>query len=433
VKILVTGGSGVIGAGVIPELLARGHDVRLHDLDGCDAVLHIGGVNHEELLAAAHHANVKRFVYVTSPGDDAGIAVVRQSQPPWTIVRPTTVYGPHDRTLSLLLEMMRALPAVPMPGGGAQELRPIWYEDLGRILATTFERGDAAGQVLDAIGPEIITIAELLRRFAEITERSPLRVPVPMTVAEHTTRLAALAVELSLPQPQDVVNAAAFLGVSMTPLDHGLRLLADALPEVTPDEGFGGLEHKRFHAEVRGSRHTAATLMALFRDRVNDFMPVEFAAEPDVPERVEEGLTLTGALPLRGNFQVRVELAEPSHVIFATIEGHPLAGIVEFTSRDLSDAGGGAIEFAIDVFARASNPVDWIAIRTVGALAQSANWRVVVQRMIDASGGTSDGVRQEKEMLRGDAAAAVERRVRALIAARKREEPRDSAASERVP
>ena len=429
-KIFITGGSGVIGAGAIPELLARGHEVRVHDLGDCDGVLHIGGVDHDALLAAAQRARVKRFVYVTSPGDDAGIALVRHSQLPWTIVRPTTVYGPHDGTLSLLLEMMRALPAVPMPGGGAQELRPIWYEDLGRILATAFERGDAAGQVLDAIGPEITTVAELLRRFAEITQRSPLRVPVPLALAEQTNRLASLAVELALPQPPvNSVNAAAFLGVAMTPLEHGLRLLADALPEVTPADGFGALEHKRFHAEIRGSRHTAATLMALFRDRVNDFMPIEFAAEPDVPERVEQGLTLTGALPLRGNFQVRVELAEPTHVVFATLEGHPLAGIVEFTSRDLD----GASEFAVDVFARASNPVDWIAIRTVGALAQSANWRAVVQRMIDASGGTSDGVHQEKELLRGDAAAAVERRVQRLIAARKREQPRDSAASERVP
>ena len=76
-KILVTGGTGVIGEGVIPELLQRGHSVRLlsrHAEDdarqwrgvepfpgnvtepsslsgaanGCDAVVHIAGIAVED-------------------------------------------------------------------------------------------------------------------------------------------------------------------------------------------------------------------------------------------------------------------------------------------------------------------------------------------------------------------------------------------------
>ena len=72
-KILVTGGTGVIGAGVVPELLTRGHAVRLlsrharqdaqqwegvepfngnvadaasltGSANGCDAVVHIAGI-----------------------------------------------------------------------------------------------------------------------------------------------------------------------------------------------------------------------------------------------------------------------------------------------------------------------------------------------------------------------------------------------------
>ncbi|MBV8516241.1 MAG: NAD(P)H-binding protein [Acidobacteria bacterium] len=494
-KILVTGGTGVIGASAITELLARGHSVRLlsrHADDdarqwegvepfpgdvsdaaslegaanGCNAVLHIAGIVDEDppertfekvnvggtrnMLDAAQRAGARRFVHVSSLGADFGTSdyhkskhaaegLVERSELRWTIVRPGNVYGPGDEVISLLLKMVRALPAVPIIDDGEQEFQPIWHQDLAKILATILEHDDLAGQILDATGPEITTMNDLLRRFGAITDRKPLRIPVPMALAQLTTRFASMAVdlpvnesELKMLEEKNVSrgrNAVALLELDTTPLDHGLRLLADSLPEVTPDEGFGALEHKRFHAEIRNSRHTAATLMTLFRDRVNDFMPVEFAAEPDVPERVEHGQTLTGALPLRGNFQVRVEVAEPTHVVFATIEGHPLAGIVEFTSRDHA----GAIEFSIDVWARASNVVDWIAIRTIGAAAQSANWRAVVQRVIDASGGTSSGVQQEKEMLRGEDAENVERRVRALIDARKRKDAHESVASERVP
>jgi hypothetical protein len=172
---------------------------------------------------------------------------------------------------------------------------------------------------------------------------------------------------------------------------------------------------------MRGSRDTAASLMTMFRDKVNEFMPIEFVAEPGAPDRIDKGATLTGSLPLRGNFQVRVEVAEPTHVVFATIEGHPLAGIVEFTTSEEN----GVLRFAIDTWTRASNMFDWLAVRTVGAPAQDANWRAVVQRIIDASGGTSDGVQQQKETLNEAEAARVEQRIKSMVQERQREETRE--------
>jgi hypothetical protein len=66
-----------------------------------------------------------------------------------------------------------------------------------------------------------------------------------------------------------------------------------------------------------------------------------------------------------------------------------------------------------------------VAVRTVGAPAQDANWRGVVQRVIDASGGTSEGVQQEKEKLSDEDAANVEKRIKTLVQDRKREETGD--------
>ncbi|HEX8170535.1 MAG TPA: NAD(P)H-binding protein [Thermoanaerobaculia bacterium] len=483
-KILVTGGTGVIGEGAIPELLARGHQVRLlsrhADEDakqwpgvepfrgnvadaaslngaasGCDAVLHIAGIVNEDppkltfqsvnvdgtqhMIDAARRAGVQRFVFVSSLGADVGASDYHQSKVAaerlvegsglrWTIIRPGNVYGPGDEVISLILKMVRALPAVPVIDDGAQEFQPIWHEDLAKILAAAVERNDINAQILEAAGPEITTMNDLLKRFGTITDRSPLRVPVPMALAQLTTKLGSMAVDLPLDeqkltmlQETNVIrgkNAAEILGVQTTPLDHALRLLADALKEVTPDEGVGSLEHKKFYADVRGSKLSPAALMKEFRERVNDFMPLEFVAEPGAATRIERGATLTGSLPLRGNFQVRVEVAEPTHVVLATIEGHPLAGIVEFTTSSEGDA----LRFSIDIFARASNVIDWLAVRTIGAPAQNANWRAVVQRVIDFTGGTSDGVHEEKEKLEGADAERVEQRVRELVQERTRDE-----------
>jgi uncharacterized protein YbjT (DUF2867 family) len=479
-KILVTGGTGVIGEGVIPELLTRGHSVRLLSrhaqddakqwpdvepfegnvadasslagaADGCDVVVHIAGIVSEDppkltfeavnvegtrnIVNEAKRAGVQRFVFVSSLGADVGESayhkskkaaeeIVAQSGLQWTIVRPGNVYGPGDEVMSLILKMVRTLPAVPVIDSGDQEFQPIWHEDLAKMLAAVVERNDLARQTLEAAGPEITTMNDVVEHFREITGRSPLKVPVPSALAQFGVDEN----KLQMLKEENVVrgrSAAEVLGVNTTPLDQGLRLLADALKETLPEEGFGSFEHKTFYADIRGARHSAPSLMALFRDRVNEFMPIEFVAEPGAPDRIEKGATLTGSLPLRGNFQVRVEVAEPAHVVFATLEGHPLAGIVEFTSTET----GGALRFAIDTWTRASNVFDWLAVRTIGAPAQDANWRAVVQRIIDASGGTSEGVQQEKETLSDEEAARAEERIKALVQARKREEVRDGASA----
>ncbi|HET7434064.1 MAG TPA: NAD(P)H-binding protein [Thermoanaerobaculia bacterium] len=483
-KILVTGGTGVIGEGVMRQLLARGHNVRLLSrhaeedakqwegveairgnvadasslngtASGCDAILHIAGIARENppdvtfeavnvggtrnILAEAERAQVKRFVFVSSLGADRGSSeyhkskfeaehLVERSSLNWTTVRPGNVYGPGDEVISTILKMLRALPAVPVIDSGDQEFQPIWHEDLGKALVTIIEREDLDHAVLEAAGPDITSMNDLLERLGKLTDRSPLRVPVPSPLAAIASRVAGVAVELPVDEVKLAMlrernvlggaNALDLLEIRATPLDDGLRMLVDSLPEVLPEDGFGALEHKTFRAEIRGTRYNAASLMSLFRERVNDVMPIEFAAEPGAPTRIEQGLTMTGNIPGRGNFQVRVEVAEPTRVVLATIEGHPLAGTVEFTTSDVA----GAVSFAIDVFARASNFFDWVGIRTVGAPAQNANWRTVVQRMIDLSGGTSDGVHEEKQKLSEEEAESVERRVKAMVQERKREE-----------
>lgn len=490
-KILVTGGTGVIGIGAIPHLLHQGHTVRLlsrhaaedanqwegvepfegnvADLsslegvaEGCDAVLHIAGVVAEQppditfqkvnvggtanILAEAKKRGVSRFVFVSSLGADRGVSdyhqskraaenLIRASDRNWTIVRPGNVYGPGDEVISTILKMVRTLPAVPVIDSGDQPFQPIWHEDLAQILAAVVSRDDLAGRTLEAAGKDVTNVNDLLRQFSEITDRKPIRLPLRSAVVQLTASVASTFVELpvddnklAMLKEENVVrgeNAVEVLEISPTPLEEGLKRLADALPETDPSEGVGSLEHKTFAARIRGSRHSASSLMQLFRDRVSELMPIEFEAEPNVPRRVEKGVTLTGALPLRGNFQVRVEVAEPTHVVFATVEGHPLAGTVEFTTRD----DGGALLFQIDTFTRASNFIDWLAMKTVGAPAQNANWRTVVTNVVEASGGTSDGVEEEHERLADEAAEAVERRILGLIQKRKREASKDGSAS----
>ena len=124
---------------------------------------------------------------------------------------------------------------------------------------------------------------------------------------------------------------------------------------------------------------------------------------------------------MRGNVQVRVERAEANDVVLATLEGHPIAGVVEFKTADLP---GGDVRFSIDVFSRSANMLDLIALRLLGDRFQSANWRTVVERMIEASGGKSDGVKHSARTLDEDDASIIEQNIHKIVEKRQRAEVR---------
>lgn len=472
-KILVTGGTGVIGAGAIPALLAAGHDVRLlsrhaeHDVKnfpegveafevdianragladavkGCDGVLHIAGIVEEDpprvtfqtvnvegtrhMLEAARIAGSPLFVYVSSLGVDRGESdyhrskrdaeqLVRDYKGSWAILRPGAVYGPGDETVSMLLRMVRTLPAVPIVNDGGQPFQPLWFEDFGRAIAQMFARPELAGKTLELAGMDVTTTADVLDRLARITARNPPRLAVPAWLAQvgaqaleafgatgkkilesagldepiGSAKLSMLMEGnvISEGQPNALTNE---FDVRPTPLDEGLERLADLLPEQLPGEGVGAVNYTTYEAEITGTRYSATALLDQVCERITDVMPIEFAAEPGAPTGAKEGETLTAEIKGRGKVQVRLDERTPNRATFVTVTGHPLAGAMQLHAEDVP----GGVWFAVHTAAQPANVFDWFALRTVGERMQAANWRNVVQRVVELSGGAApDGVRR---------------------------------------
>jgi NADH dehydrogenase len=207
--------------------------------------------------------------------------------------------------------------------------------------------------------------------------------------------------------------------IEPTPLQSGLEMLADLLPEQTPGEGVGAIHRSRYWADIQGSPYSAKELLDRACEKINDVMPIEFAAEPGVPECAEEGGTLTGAIPGRGHIQVRVEERTPTSVTLATIAGHPLAGIVRFETEDLPDG----VNFSINIAAQPANVMDWIAMNTVGSSMQSANWRAVVERVVELAEGTAPaGVQSESGKLNDEEAGELHSWARQLVQRQQRKQ-----------
>jgi NADH dehydrogenase len=211
------------------------------------------------------------------------------------------------------------------------------------------------------------------------------------------------------------------LNVAPTPLEDGLRRLADAQPEQLPSEGVGTLERKRFWADIAACPHGPADLFALFRTHFNDITPVfvEAAPEPGTTDLIDEGETITLALPMRGHVQVRVAQLDETQATLLTLEGHPLAGAVRFCCS----RADGMVRFQVEVYDRPATMLDLIAMRTLGDRLQSQTWEQVVRGMIERSGGTAPaGVQQSGESLDEAGAAVIERWLADLTVRRKREE-----------
>jgi len=485
-RVLVSGGTGVVGTGTVDALLARGHVVRLlsrhasRDVrrwpagvearvgdvssaesiagaaEGCDVVVHLAGIVRESppditfarvnvegtrhLLAEAERAGVLRFVHVSSLGAERGEseyhrskraaeALVRQFPREWIVVRPGNVYGPGDDQISLLLRMVRTLPAVPVLGDGRQPIQPIWHEDLAAALAEAAGRDDLAGRTLDVAGGDVTSQRDLLDRLERITALEPLRVPLPdvaVTVGIRAMELVGVSVPFTDDQmtmlregsalPDPAQNAlTSVLGVTPTPLDRGLELLADAQAEQTPRAGVGALTRKRYWVDVAGSRMTPDDVVAHLRTHFDQLTPgyVGVAVEPGTPTVLDLGETITLSLPMRGHIQVRVAELEARRITLVTLAGHPLAATLRFSSA----YEGELLRFEISIYQRASNVVDLVLMRAIGDLLQGQTWESMALNVARATGGElRGGVRHESQTLHGDEAKSVEEWAEALVA-----------------
>ena len=158
--------------------------------------------NTRALIAAAKDAGIRRIVHVSianaslqSPlGYYRGKAqleqAVMESGLSYAIVRPTVIFGLEDILINNIAWFVRHFPVFAVPGDGRYGVRPIYVEDMARLMV------EAAGQeesaVFDAVGPETFTFEELVRLIAAEVSRPVRIVRVPALVAYLCTRLTGL-------------------------------------------------------------------------------------------------------------------------------------------------------------------------------------------------------------------------------------------------
>jgi len=161
--------------------------------------------NTRTLINAAKEAGVKRIVHVSiaNPSPQSPLAYYRgkaqleqtvvASGLSYAILRPTVIFGAEDILINNIAWFVRRLPLFGIPGDGCYGVRPIYVEDMARLIADASARQD--NSVLNAVGPESFTFEELVRTIATQVG-SPVRlVHLPMPLAYVSTALVGWFVQ----------------------------------------------------------------------------------------------------------------------------------------------------------------------------------------------------------------------------------------------
>lgn len=114
---------------------------------------------------------------------------------PWTILRPSVVFGPDDRLLNLFATLQRRLPLIAL-GGADAKLQPIYVGDVVKAVMACLFKHEHHGKIYEIAGPDVFTLRELVWLAGAISGHSRPVIGLPGPLA----RLLALAMEW-LPGP----------------------------------------------------------------------------------------------------------------------------------------------------------------------------------------------------------------------------------------
>lgn len=248
-RIFITGSTGFVGSEILKRLVQSGHQVRclvrkgseqklatsgggvepihgdvletadwIDALDGCDAVIHLVGILREfsarqitferlhvqatkNVVEAVQAHGIKRYLHMSALGarSDAVTGyhrtkfsaeeMVRASGLDYTIFRPSVIFGPKDKFVNLLADMMKKAPFMPVFGDGLYRLQPVAVESVAEGYVKALAMPQTVGKAYEVGGPDQLTYIEILQAIADAIRKKLHIVHVPMGLMQNIASL----------------------------------------------------------------------------------------------------------------------------------------------------------------------------------------------------------------------------------------------------
>lgn len=307
-KLVVLGGTGFVGRHLVARLAADGHAITLlsrnlgvhherllppgvalrevdvydpdalrHAFAGADAVINLVGILNEKgdngrgfrrahveltklVLAAMQLAGVRRLLQMSSLNAGRGRshylksrgeaeAAVKASGLDWTIFEPSVIFGPGDGLFCRFAALIRHAPALPLARANAR-FAPVYVGDVVEAMVRCLHERRSRGEVYELYGPDVYTMAEIVKMTARQCGRRRFVLPLPDALG----RLQGLVFDFVPGKPFSSDNFRSLLTDSVGGIDGLHRLgitptrVAAKLPEILGHAADRQARYARFRA-----------------------------------------------------------------------------------------------------------------------------------------------------------------------------------------
>lgn len=137
----------------------------------------------------ADENSVSDYARTKALGEKAAFAAV----PSATVFRSSVVFGPEDQFTNRFATLARALPVLPLIGGGETRLQPVFVGDVAAAIADAVEGKASAGSVYELGGPDVLTLRQVQEYVLKTIERKRLLAPLPFGLAKMQAALLQFA------------------------------------------------------------------------------------------------------------------------------------------------------------------------------------------------------------------------------------------------
>ena len=120
-----------------------------------------------------------------------GESNIQKNFPLVTILRPSVVYSVDDNFTSNFMTLLSNLPFFPLYYNGATKFAPIHCSDLTDVIYQAISK-NIHSKIIECIGPEILSLKEILKKLLILISKSRLLVPLPFFAANLSAKFFQL-------------------------------------------------------------------------------------------------------------------------------------------------------------------------------------------------------------------------------------------------
>lgn len=245
-RILLTGGTGYVGSNIRAALIGKRLRLLVRDkaeaaslasetvelvegditdpatlrgvVDGCDTVINLVAIIEESgnatfdlinrqgtenlINEAKRVGGVRHFIQMSALGADnnphygymvtkwQAEQVVKNSGIPWTIFRPSIIFGPGDGFINVLAGLVRSFPIIPVVGTGQSKFHPVAVGEVAESFARAVDDPAMIGQTYELGGGKIYTYEGLLDAIAAKLGKKKRKAHVPVGLMMPVVKLS---------------------------------------------------------------------------------------------------------------------------------------------------------------------------------------------------------------------------------------------------